>query len=153
MACEVCNFENPADARFCMHCGARLVGAPDHETTQLIPAAELEAAREELEAAFGELPADQAVLVVRRGPNAGTKYVVAGDRVRIGRHPDSEFFLDDVTVSRRHAELGRDGDRFVIKDAGSLNGTYVNDERVESAELTSGDEVRIGKYVIAFIHA
>ncbi len=153
MVCEVCGFENPVDARFCMHCGARVEQVVEHETTQLIATGELDAAREELEAAFGELPSDQAVLIVRRGPNAGTKYVLTEDRVRVGRHPDSEFFLDDVTVSRRHAELSRVGGGYVVKDAGSLNGTYVNDERVESAELSAGDELRIGKYVIAFVHA
>lgn len=151
MPCEVCSTQNPADARFCMHCGAKLPASAAHEATQLIPDGEFDTACDELEVAFGQLGANQAVLIVRRGPNAGTKYVLSEDSVLIGRHPDSGFFLDDVTVSRRHAEILREGGTFRIKDAGSLNGTYVNDSRVESTELHSGDELRVGKYVIAFL--
>lgn len=97
------------------------------------------------------LPPGTALLVVRRGPNAGARFLLDHDVTTSGRHPDSDIFLDDVTVSRRHAEFLRDGTRFSVRDLGSLNGTHLNDERVESAVLTHGDEIRIGKFRLAFI--
>src|SRR5262245_48722164 len=89
----------------------------------------------------GSLPPGMALLVVRRGPNAGARFLLDHDVTTSGRHPDSDIFLDDVTVSRRHAEFHRDGSSFTVRDVGSLNGTYVNRERVEAATLSIGDEV------------
>src|SRR5436190_17447128 len=97
------------------------------------------------------LPPGMALLVVRRGPNAGARFLLDHDVTTSGRHPDSDFFLDDVTVSRRHAEFHRDGGTFTVRDVGSLNGTYVNRERVEAATLSNGDEVQIGKFRLVFI--
>ena len=99
----------------------------------------------------GSLPPGLALLVVRRGPNAGARFLLERDVTTSGRHPDSDIFLDDVTVSRRHAEFHRGPAGFTVRDVGSLNGTYVNRERVESATLNNNDEVQIGKFRLVFI--
>lgn len=93
----------------------------------------------------------EAVLVVQRGMGAGASYLLVGDLVTAGREPDSDLFLDDVTVSRRHAELRRMADGWLLRDVGSLNGTYVNREPVDSATLANGDEVQIGKFRLVFL--
>ena len=98
-----------------------------------------------------QLPPGMALLVVRRGPNAGARFLLDHDVTTSGRQPDSDIFLDDVTVSRRHAEFHRDGSTFTVRDVGSLNGTYVNRERVESATLNNGDEVQIGKFRLVYL--
>ncbi|WP_161896647.1 glycogen accumulation regulator GarA [Gordonia spumicola] len=92
-----------------------------------------------------------ALLVVKRGPNAGSRFLLDQAATSSGRHPDSDIFLDDVTVSRRHAEFRRDGDDFQVVDVGSLNGTYVNREPVDTATLANGDEVQIGKFRLVFL--
>ena len=97
------------------------------------------------------LPAGSALLVVKRGPNAGSRFLLDRDTTSAGRHPDSDIFLDDVTVSRRHAEFRREGGEFVVIDVGSLNGTYVNREPVDQAVLAGGDEVQIGKFRLVFL--
>jgi len=97
------------------------------------------------------LPTGSALLVVKRGPNAGSRFLLDQDTTSAGRHPDSDIFLDDVTVSRRHAEFRREGSEFVVVDVGSLNGTYVNREPVDTAVLASGDEVQIGKFRLVFL--
>ena len=99
----------------------------------------------------GSLPHGMALLVVRRGPNAGARFLLDHDVTTSGRHPDSDIFLDDVTVSRRHAEFRSDAGEFVVVDVGSLNGTYVNREPVDTAVLVDGDEVQIGKFRLVFI--
>ena len=96
------------------------------------------------------LPSGSALLVVKRGPNAGSRFLLDQDTTSAGRHPDSDIFLDDVTVSRRHAEFRREGGDFVVVDVGSLNGTYVNRDLVDECLLKSGDEVQIGKYRLVF---
>jgi pSer/pThr/pTyr-binding forkhead associated (FHA) protein len=102
-------------------------------------------------ASFGALPEGSALLLVMRGPNAGSRFRLDGDLTTAGRHPDSDIFLDDVTVSRRHAEFYRDGTVFTVRDVGSLNGTYVNRERIEETDLVGGDEVQIGKFRLLFL--
>jgi len=97
------------------------------------------------------LPAGSALLVVKRGPNAGSRFLLDQAMTSAGRHPDSDIFLDDVTVSRRHAEFRQDGEEFLVVDVGSLNGTYVNREPVDSAVLANGDEVQIGKFRLVFL--
>ena len=101
--------------------------------------------------AMETLPAGTALLVVRRGPNAGSRFLLDSELTEVGRRPDSDIFLDDVTVSRRHAEFYRHGGRFAVRDVGSLNGTYVNRERIEEAALNGGDEVQIGKFRLVFL--
>jgi pSer/pThr/pTyr-binding forkhead associated (FHA) protein len=103
------------------------------------------------EAPLEALPPGSALLVVKRGPNAGSRFLLDADVTTAGRHPESDIFLDDVTVSRRHAEFARDGSTFVVRDVGSLNGTYLNRERIDAAALAGGDEVQIGKYRLVFL--
>jgi pSer/pThr/pTyr-binding forkhead associated (FHA) protein len=97
------------------------------------------------------LPSGLARLVVKRGPNAGSRFLLNQPVTSAGRHPDSDIFLDDVTVSRRHAEFRREHGEFRVVDIGSLNGTYVNREPVESAALANGDEIQIGKFRLVFL--
>ena len=97
------------------------------------------------------LPLGSALLVVKRGPNAGSRFLLDQATTSAGRHPDSDIFLDDVTVSRRHAEFRLEGSEFQVVDVGSLNGTYVNREPVDSAVLANGDEVQIGKFRLVFL--
>jgi pSer/pThr/pTyr-binding forkhead associated (FHA) protein len=101
-------------------------------------------------AAVDALPPGSALLVVQRGPSAGSRFLLDTDVVTAGRHPDSEIFLDDVTVSRRHAEFRRGPDGFHVADVGSLNGTYVNRDRIDDVVLQGGDEVQIGKFRLVF---
>jgi pSer/pThr/pTyr-binding forkhead associated (FHA) protein len=101
-------------------------------------------------AAVDALPRGSALLVVQRGPNAGSRFLLDQDISTVGRHPDSDVFLDDVTVSRRHARFERDGDHFRVIDVGSLNGTYVNRDRTDALLLSNGDEVQIGKFRLIF---
>ena len=108
-------------------------------------------AQEPAVAGVDALPAGSALLVVKRGPNAGSRFLLDRDTTSAGRHPDSDIFLDDVTVSRRHAEFRSDAGEFVVVDVGSLNGTYVNREPVDTAVLANGDEVQIGKFRLVFL--
>ncbi|MDJ0320415.1 FHA domain-containing protein [Pseudarthrobacter sp. PS3-L1] len=101
-------------------------------------------------AAVEALPADSALLVAHSGPNAGARFLLDSDVTSAGRHPDADIFLDDVTVSRRHVEFRRTERGFSVVDTGSLNGTYVNQDRVDSVELRSGSEVQIGKFRLTF---
>jgi len=110
-----------------------------------------ETADPQAEAAVEALPSGSALLVVKRGPNAGSRFLLDADLTTAGRHPDSDIFLDDVTVSRRHAEFRREGSTFRVQDVGSLNGTYLNRERIDSVQLSSDDEVQIGKFRLIFL--
>lgn len=101
-------------------------------------------------ATINALPATSALLIARRGANAGARFLLNGDSTTVGRHPKSDIFLDDVTVSRKHAFFIRSGKDFFVQDTGSLNGTYVNMQQVEEAKLADGDEVRIGKFQLTF---
>ncbi|MFZ4065219.1 MAG: FHA domain-containing protein [Rhodoluna sp.] len=105
---------------------------------------------EEERAAVDALPSGNALLIVRRGPNQGARFLLDSDVTSVGRHPNADIFLDDVTVSRRHAEFKRTGKSFSVSDLASLNGTQYEGERVESAELVNGSEVQIGKYHLTF---
>ncbi len=96
------------------------------------------------------LPPRSALLLVQSGANAGARFLLDAERTTVGRHPSNDIFLDDVTVSRKHAEFVREADSFVVRDAGSLNGTYVNRERVDERALSTGDEVQIGKYRLTY---
>lgn len=146
--CPGCGRETEEGANFCSHCGTRLEA--DESTVTLVG---LEGG-EETSADMGDLPElerGQGLLVVIRGPNQGSRYFLENPVTTVGRHPDSDIQLDDVTVSRRHAELNKDAEGFFfIKDAGSLNGTYVNKKRVERARLSEGDEIQIGRYKLVF---
>jgi hypothetical protein len=147
--CSQCGFQNPEAANFCAKCGALLVHDENgvESTVALTPD---EVADENLE--LGDLGIKGPALVVRSGGGlAGEIFRSAGERTTIGRSPDCDVFLDDVTVSRRHAVLLRRGSIFTLQDQGSLNGTFLNRRRIESAELADGDEVQIGKYRLTFL--
>jgi len=155
--CTECGHENPTTARFCSQCGHRLVPAePSSETTTTLAPTSSEGEGEASElspadaAALDALPPRTALLVVQRGPSAGSRFLLDTDEVSAGRHPDSDIFLDDVTVSRRHAVFRRTPEGFVVRDSGSLNGTYVNRDRVDEVLLSGGDEVQIGKYRLVY---
>ena len=111
-----------------------------------------EVAEEEVTVSVGDVPQGVGLLVVKRGPNAGSRFALGTGQTTIGRHPESDIFLDDVTVSRRHAEIYHNDTSFTVTDVGSLNGTYLNRERIENADLHSGDEVQIGKFRLVFLH-
>ncbi len=96
------------------------------------------------------LPSGSALLVVRRGPNVGARFLLDADVTTVGRHPDADIFLDDVTVSRRHAEFHRHGTAFEVRDLGSLNGTYFDGSRIDTAALSDGSEVQVGKFRLTF---
>ncbi|HEV7948141.1 MAG TPA: FHA domain-containing protein [Glaciihabitans sp.] len=100
--------------------------------------------------AIAALPSGSALLVVRRGPNIGARFLLDADLTTVGRHPDADIFLDDVTVSRRHAEFVRNGTSFQVKDLGSLNGTYFDGSRIDVADLVDGSEVQVGKFRLTF---
>ena len=162
--CTQCGHQNPDGARFCSQCGSRLepsdtTGDSPGESTATItfggPVKEVEHREERTlgdadAAAVDALPPGSALLVVQRGPSAGSRFLLDTDVVAAGRHPDSEIFLDDVTVSRRHAEFRRTADGFTVADVGSLNGTYVNRDRIDEVALQGGDEVQIGKYRLVY---
>ncbi|MFI5677711.1 FHA domain-containing protein [Streptomyces cellulosae] len=168
LVCTRCGNRNAENSRFCSNCGAPLrAGAtPERpsETTSTISISGLEAydaeatgqtpmpmLSPEAQAAVDALPLGSALLVVRRGPNSGSRFLLDGDLTTAGRHPQSDIFLDDVTVSRRHVEFRRAQDgSFTVADVGSLNGTYVNRERIDQVALNNGDEVQIGKYRLVF---
>ncbi|MFF8788074.1 FHA domain-containing protein [Streptomyces sp. NPDC015125] len=166
--CTRCGNRNAEASRFCSNCGAPLrPGAqPERasETTSTISISGLEAydseatgqnlspsLSPEAQAAVDALPLGSALLVVRRGPNSGSRFLLDSELTTAGRHPQGDIFLDDVTVSRRHVEFRRGPDGlFTVADVGSLNGTYVNRERIDSVTLANGDEVQIGKFRLVF---
>jgi pSer/pThr/pTyr-binding forkhead associated (FHA) protein len=156
--CTACGRQNPDDARFCAQCGNRLVTdeppALDGDTMQISLSDKTETGDRQLNpvdaAAVDALPVGHALLVVQKGPGAGSRFLLDQDQIQAGRHPESEIFLDDVTVSRRHAVFDRNPEGFTVSDVGSLNGTYVNRDRIERVQLKDGDEVQIGKYRLVF---
>ncbi|GAA3369025.1 FHA domain-containing protein [Streptomyces sannanensis] len=168
LVCARCGHRNAEASRFCSNCGAPLrpgvIAERASETTSTISISGIEAYEQEMtgqiaapslsseaQAAVDALPQGSALLVVRRGPNSGSRFLLDAELTTAGRHPQSDIFLDDVTVSRRHVEFRRSPDgRFTVSDVGSLNGTYVNRERIDSVGLSNGDEVQIGKYRLVF---
>lgn len=146
--CHECGHVNQARANFCSSCGA---GIPSDEITTDLPAVDLEndGIQEIDRSGFGP---HEGLFVVPQGPKAGARYALDSDRVTVGRHPESDIFLDDITVSRRHAEVRREGARYWVSDVGSLNGTYVNRERADDRELADGDELQVGKFKLVFVH-
>jgi pSer/pThr/pTyr-binding forkhead associated (FHA) protein len=151
--CPVCGSENPSTARFCSQCGTPLA-TDTTATIQLTPEDTSDRVLSPVDAAAVDaLPAGFAMLVVQRGPGSGSRFLLDKDLVQAGRHPDSDIFLDDVTVSRRHAEFTRTGETFSVTDVGSLNGTYVNRDRIDTVVLKDADEVQIGKFRLVFYSA
>jgi pSer/pThr/pTyr-binding forkhead associated (FHA) protein len=149
--CHNCGHRNPEGVNFCSSCGHALLADGDDATITLHPTDEAESSEERADVNLVEVPHGAGVLVVTRGPNLGTRYLLGDTVVRAGRHPESDIFLDDITVSRRHAEFARRERGYLVRDVGSLNGTYLNRERIEEAELASGDEVQIGKFKLVYL--
>jgi pSer/pThr/pTyr-binding forkhead associated (FHA) protein len=148
--CTRCGHPNKDEARFCSNCGAAL---HDEPTLGLSPADVEAEGGDEFPFPEDELEPGQALLLVKHGPNAGSTFLLEAEVTTAGRHPESDVFLDDVTVSRRHAEIRRRDAEWFVHDLGSLNGTYVNRERVEVTKLASGDELQIGKFKLVFFTA
>jgi hypothetical protein len=148
--CNQCGHRNPPGANFCSSCGAPLASLREDSTTVTFFPDPGEA-YDELSVDYEEVPAGIGILVVKRGPNVGSRFSLEKDVIHAGRHPQSDIFLDDVTVSRRHAEIIRDDTGYRVRDVGSLNGTYLNRERVESAPLSDGDELQIGTFKLVFL--
>jgi pSer/pThr/pTyr-binding forkhead associated (FHA) protein len=147
--CPECGFQNPEAANYCAKCGALLHNQQENgETTQTFSPEE----SAQMLDALDDIGVSGPALVVRSGGGrSGETFIPQGETTTIGRSPDNPVFLDDVTVSRKHAVLvARDG-RWYVEDQGSLNGTFVNRKRVESAEISDGDELQIGKYRFTFL--
>ena len=152
MFCNQCGHRNAASSNFCSSCGAPLEPPGEDTTITFAPVpGGGDPSEEELSVHIPALTEGIGMLVVKRGPNAGSKFVLDQPLTRVGRHPDSDIFLDDITVSRRHAEIVRQGHGYTVRDVGSLNGTYLNRERIEDAQLDNGDEVQIGKFKLVFL--
>jgi hypothetical protein len=166
--CPSCGHANVDDDAFCHSCGTALnrpkepIGgreAPGSTTSSFAVSESGPAGAEESElpANLGDLaatlPAGSAMLIVVHGPNTGSRFLLDKPETSVGRHPDSDVFLDDVTVSRRHAVFlhSDSGGGFMVRDVGSLNGTYLHRERVDEASVTHGDQVQIGKFRLVFV--
>ena len=150
--CNQCGHRNPPDSSFCSSCGSPLDVLDDRTITltAVDPLQDAPGPADDLVVPMGELDQGVGVLIVRAGSQAGDRFTLDSDVTRLGRHPDSEISLDDITVSRRHAEVQRTEQGYAVADSGSLNGTYVNQERVERATLRHGDELQIGKFRLVF---
>lgn len=147
-SCPSCGYKNPLGSNFCSSCGSQMSHRRVDDTRSLDPTVDV--------ASVIDDPDDQsstALLVVRQGAKRGSRIVLDTDCVRIGRHPESDVFLDDITVSRRHAEVLRTSTGHEVVDVGSLNGTYVNLDRVDRSVLSNGDELRVGKFRLVYVAA
>ena len=161
--CTNCGHDNPDGSNFCGKCGTPLTPGrpaeasdrvPTGDTTKTIPVTaedrDVETLTDEEESAVSALPEGSALLIVQRGSNAGSRFLLNTDLVTAGRHQNSDIFLDDISVSRKHASFTRTDKGIVVKDLGSLNGTYVNRDLVDECLLQHGDEVQIGKFRLVF---
>jgi hypothetical protein len=147
--CPECGYNNPESARFCSKCGAALVVPEEGEQTEAFAIGDLGDSFDTLD----DLGLQGGVLVVRSGGGrSGETFALTESPTVIGRSPECGIFLDDVTVSRKHAVFAQEGDRWRLEDQGSLNGTFVNRERVDAAVLSDGDEIQIGKYRLTYLH-
>ncbi|MCU1393625.1 MAG: putative signal transduction protein [Ilumatobacteraceae bacterium] len=150
--CNNCGHRNPPESKFCSACGAPLDLSADHTISiaKVDPLLDAPGPADDVQVDLNHLPGEGGVLIVRSGSQAGETFVLADPLTRLGRHPDSEIMLDDITVSRRHADVERTATGYVARDAGSLNGTYVNQERIDEAPLRQGDELQVGKFRLVF---
>jgi len=151
--CTKCGHYNPESSIYCARCGTPLEKSEPHEgeTTVGLPAVEAETEEEvEVTPPMEPLEKGMSMLVIKKGPDAGMSFTIDREVIGIGRHPESDIFLDDITVSRRHAEIHRSEDSFTLVDTSSLNGTYLNRERIDKANIQNGDEIQIGKFRLLF---
>lgn len=145
--CAACGYDNPLGSNFCSSCGAPMGPLVEHKTEAIEPTASTPIVPDPAE----PVPSGVGMLIVRQGSKRGSRMALDTERVAIGRHPESDIFLDDITVSRRHAEVVRTGSGHEVIDAGSLNGTYVNRKLVERAALSDGDELQVGKFKLVYV--
>jgi pSer/pThr/pTyr-binding forkhead associated (FHA) protein len=150
--CPECGFVNADGANYCQKCGAFLADATEGQERDTTEVFQVDETGELKPVDLEEVKSEGATLIIRSGGGrAGEAFTVSGERMTIGRSPDAEVFLDDVTVSRNHALLVRRRDGLFIDDLGSLNGTYVNRRRIESHKLQNGDELQVGKYKLTYL--
>ena len=150
--CPECSFVNADGANYCQKCGAYLGGSAEPERDATTATYRIGETGEIEPIEMEDVVASGAGLVIRAGGGrVGEKFTLEGDRLAIGRRPESDIFLDDVTVSRDHAILVRRADGYYLDDSGSLNGTYVNRRRIESHRLANGDELQVGKYKLTYL--
>ena len=150
--CNQCGHRNPPESNFCSSCGSPLDVLDDRTITltAVDPLQDAPGPDDDIVVPVSELQQGIGTLIVRAGGQAGERYALDADLTRLGRHPESEIMLDDITVSRRHAEIQHTAEGYMVADSGSLNGTYVNQERVERAQLRHGDELQVGKFRLVF---
>lgn len=150
--CNQCGHRNPPTSAFCSSCASPLDSLEDRTITltAIDPLQDAAGPEDDIVVPVGELVKGTGVLIVRSGAQAGTRFSLHQELTQLGRHPDSEISLDDITVSRRHAEVIRDSGGYTVSDSGSLNGTYVNQKRIEHTKLRHGDELQIGKFRLVF---
>ncbi len=150
--CNHCGHRNPPDSNFCSSCGSPLDSLDDRTISlpAVDPLQDAPGPDDDVVVPVGQLERGVGVLIVRAGAQAGDRFTLSGDLTTLGRHPQSGISLDDITVSRRHAEIERTDEGYVVRDAGSLNGTYVNQERIDRTTLHHGDELQIGKFRLVF---
>lgn len=153
--CNRCGHRNPPTSGFCSACGSVLDLVDDRTITltKVDPLQDAPGTDDDIVVDLGEIAAGTAILVVRSGEEEGDYFVLSSAVTTIGRHAESTIVLDDITVSRRHSEIHKTEGRYLVKDAGSLNGTYVNQERVDVAELRQGDELQVGKFHLVFLES
>jgi pSer/pThr/pTyr-binding forkhead associated (FHA) protein len=150
--CNQCGHRNPPISNFCSSCGEPLDVLDDRTITftAVDPHQDAPGPSDDIAVPVGDLPRGTPVLIVRSGAQAGARFALVASLTRLGRHPESEISLDDITVSRRHAEILRSDNGYELRDSGSLNGTYVNQMRVDQVALQHGDELQIGKFRLVF---
>jgi len=150
--CNSCGHRNPPESGFCSSCGSVLDLREDRTITLSKTDSFQDAlgSADDAVVALGEIVPGQGILVVRSGSQAGNRFVLAKETTTLGRHPDSDISLDDITVSRRHVEITRTEKAYVVRDAGSLNGTYVNQTRIDKCALAQGDDLQVGKFHLVF---
>jgi hypothetical protein len=151
--CNRCGHRNPPVSVFCSACGTVLDTVEDRTITlaKVDPLLDAPGSLDDVQVNLNEIPRGNAILVVRDGEASGQHFVLREGVTSVGRHPDSDIVLDDITVSRRHVEIRVEKGVHRVKDIGSLNGTYVNQRRVDDGELTQGDELQVGKFRLVFL--
>lgn len=157
MYCTHCGHQNAEDANYCANCGRPLSDVGDRTTGMMRPEdlpdkVDAGDVGEDAQALLSELEPSTALMVVVRGPNQGARFLLDKDTVTVGRHPESNIFLDDITVSRHHCRFVSSSESLVVEDSGSTNGTYVNGSRIDAVRLSAGDEVLIGRFHLLVAH-
>jgi pSer/pThr/pTyr-binding forkhead associated (FHA) protein len=150
--CNRCGHRNPPESGFCSACGSALDNVTDRTVTlaKIDPLLDSISHDDDVQVDLGAIPSDSGVLIVRNGARAGEQFTLHSAITRLGRHPESDIVLDDITVSRRHVEVEHLGHSYKVRDVGSLNGTYVNQVRIDDTVLRQGDELQVGKFRLVF---